>query len=110
MTAIILSLHFVVCAFLIGTILLQAGKGADIGAAFGAGGSQTVFGPRGATTILHKVTIAAAAIFLLTSIFLTYQTRQASESVLEELPAAGEAVPPPVPVEEPVPAPAEPTP
>lgn len=66
----ILTLHFVICVFLIIVILLQAGKGADMGAAFGAGSSQTLFGARGAATFLQKITSIAAILFLVTSISL----------------------------------------
>lgn len=84
-------LHFILCFILIGVILLQAGKGADIGAAFGAGGSQTVFGPRGATTFLSKMTAAVAILFLLTSITLARMARQGpGGSVLEKYPAKTE--------------------
>ncbi|MBL7685228.1 MAG: preprotein translocase subunit SecG [Deltaproteobacteria bacterium] len=83
MGALVLTLHFVVCIFLIIVILLQAGKGADMGAAFG-GGSQTVFGPRGAATFLSKLTAIAAGIFLLTSFFLAnYAKNQTSSSVVK---------------------------
>ena len=54
-------LHLIVCFLMIAAILLQAGKGAEIGAAFG-GSSQTVFGSRGPGTFLSKVTVAAAII------------------------------------------------
>lgn len=67
---IILILHFIVAVFLITVILLQSGKGSDIGAAFGAGGSQSLFGARGASTILTKATTIVAIIFLLTSLCL----------------------------------------
>ena len=86
MQTIILVFHGLVAVFLITTILLQSGKGADIGAAFGAGSSQTVFGPRGATTLLSKVTIAAALIFLVTSLTLAHFSRQDAKSVLEAVP------------------------
>lgn len=62
-------IHLVVCFLMIGSILLQAGKGAEIGAAFG-GSSQTVFGSRGPGTFLSKVTVGAAIIFMLTSLGL----------------------------------------
>ena len=75
MDSLILIIHFVVCIFMIIVILLQAGKGADIGATFG-GASQTVFGPRGAATFLSKITTIAAAIFLVTSIYLANLSRQ----------------------------------
>jgi preprotein translocase subunit SecG len=69
MSGFFLAIHFIVCIFMIIVILLQAGKGAEVGAAFG-GASQTVFGPRGAATFLSKVTTIAAVIFLMTSIYL----------------------------------------
>jgi preprotein translocase subunit SecG len=62
-------LHLIVCFLMIAAILLQAGKGAEIGAAFG-GSSQTVFGSRGPGTFLSKVTVGAAIIFMLTSLGL----------------------------------------
>lgn len=68
-------LHLVVCFLMIGAILLQAGKGAEIGAAFG-GSSQTVFGSRGPGTFLSKVTVAAAIIFMLTSLGLALLSKQ----------------------------------
>lgn len=67
---LILTIHFVVAIFLIAVILLQSGKGGDIGAAFGAGGSQSLFGARGAATLLSKLTTIGAIIFLLTSLSL----------------------------------------
>ena len=79
MESIILILHYLVCVFLIIVILLQAGKGADIGAAFG-GGSQTVFGSRGAATFLSKLTTVVAIVFLVTSISLASISKNASKS------------------------------
>ena len=69
MSAILLIVHVIVCIALIMIVLLQTGKGADMGAAFG-GSSQTVFGSAGATSFLSKVTIAAATVFIITSLFL----------------------------------------
>lgn len=69
---LVLIVHVIVCIAMILIILLQSGKGADIGAAFGGGSSQTVFGSTGAGTLLSKVTIAAAVVFMSTSIVLTY--------------------------------------
>lgn len=66
----ILVLHFVGAVLLILTILLQSGKGSDIGSAFGAGGSQSLFGARGASTFLTKTTTVIAIIFLATSLWL----------------------------------------
>jgi preprotein translocase subunit SecG len=67
--------HIIVCFLMIGAILLQAGKGAEIGAAFG-GSSQTVFGSRGPGTFLSKVTVAAAIIFMLTSLGLAVLSKE----------------------------------
>ncbi len=68
-------LHLIVCFLMIASILLQAGKGAEIGAAFG-GTSQTIFGSRGAGTFLSKVTIGTAVIFMLTSLGLALLSKQ----------------------------------
>jgi len=68
-------IHVIVCFLMISAILLQAGKGAEIGAAFG-GSSQTVFGSRGPGTFLSKVTVAAAIIFMLTSLGLAVLSKQ----------------------------------
>ena len=63
--------HVLVCLFLIGVVLLQTGKRADLAGAFGGGGSQTAFGARGAATALSKMTTGGAVLFMVTSIFLT---------------------------------------
>ncbi len=67
-TAIVV-IHLIVCLFLIFIILIQSSKGAEMGAAFG-GSSQTLFGSRGATTFLSKLTSTAAILFMLTSLTL----------------------------------------
>jgi preprotein translocase subunit SecG len=63
--------HVIVCLFLIGVILLQQGKSADLAGAFGGQGSQTAFGPRSAANLLTRLTTWCAVIFMLTSIGLT---------------------------------------
>ena len=68
-------IHVLVCVLMIASILLQSGKGAEIGAAFG-GSSQTVFGSRGPGTFLSKVTVAAALIFMLTSLGLAILSKE----------------------------------
>lgn len=83
-TTFILIIHLIVCIALILIILLQSGKGADIGAVFGGGGSQTVFGSTGATPFLSKVTIGAAVIFMVTSIVLTYFSGRVGSSISEK--------------------------
>jgi preprotein translocase subunit SecG len=64
-------LHVLIASGLILIVLLQSGKGADIGAAFGGGSSQTVFGGRGAATFLSKATTVLAILFMVMSIALT---------------------------------------
>lgn len=71
MTILITIVHVLVCLFLIAVVLLQSGKSADIAATFGGAGSQTAFGPRGAATMLSKVTTWCAIIFMVTSIALS---------------------------------------
>lgn len=88
METLVTVIHYCVCTFLIGVILLQSGKGADIGAAFGAGGSNTVFGARGPATFLNKLTIGAALIFLVTSVTLAQLAKKtALSSVVDGAPA-----------------------
>lgn len=79
-------LHLIVCFLMIAAILLQAGKGAEIGAAFG-GSSQTVFGSRGPGTFLSKVTVAAAVIFMLTSLGLALLSKQENAASVIDVPA-----------------------
>ena len=73
MITFITVIHVVLCFFLIIVVLLQTGKGADMGAAFG-GASQTVFGATGALTLLHKVTTVTAVCFMLTSLLLAWNS------------------------------------
>ena len=72
MTAFLISLHVFVCIALIVIVLLQMGKGAQAGASFGAGSSQTIFGASGGGSFMGKVTAGAAVIFMLTSLSLAY--------------------------------------
>jgi preprotein translocase subunit SecG len=71
--------HILVAFIMVGVILLQSGKGAEIGAAFG-GSSQTVFGSRGAGTFLSKMTAVAATIFMLTSLSLAILSKRMNTS------------------------------
>jgi preprotein translocase subunit SecG len=81
MVSIVVAIHVVICLALIIVILLQQGKGAEIGAVFG-GSSQTVFGASGAGNVLTKATWAMAAMFFATSIFLAYaSTRRFTGSI-----------------------------
>jgi len=68
---VLVTLHVVICALLIGVIMLQSGEAADLAGAFGGAGSQTAFGPRGAATFLSKATTWCAIMFMLTSMALT---------------------------------------
>src|ERR1700678_350268 len=63
--------HIIVCLFLIGVVLIQQGKSADLAGAFGGQGSQTAFGPRGAANLLTKLTTWSAVIFMVISLTLT---------------------------------------
>ena len=96
---------------IVGLVLLQRGKGADAGAGFGAGASGTVFGARGATTGLSRMTAVFAAIFMLNSLCLTYlfqrDARAQPASLLDKVPVNNTApVSEPAPAAVPAPAPA----
>ena len=115
MTTFLTILHVLVCIFLIGVVLLQRGKGAEIGAVFGGGGSSTVFGSRGAGNFLSKLTTAAAIVFMVTSLSLAYLWTLASSERLfdeaEEPPAAESGFEEqPAPAAEPAPSEAAPAP
>ena len=102
MSIFLILIHVVVCIALIMIVLLQTGKGADMGAAFGGGSSQTLFGSTGASTFLSKATTVAAIVFMLTSLTLAYRSGiHSSKSVVADIPA-------PAPVEQPA-APADTT-
>jgi preprotein translocase subunit SecG len=107
MLALFVTLHVLVSFIMIGVVLLQAGKGAEIGAAFG-GSSQTIFGSRGPGTFLSKVTVGAAVIFMFTSLALSIVSSNRSvvskmkvEPPAEEAPVgqapASDVVPPLLP-------------
>lgn len=94
MNTLLLVLHFMVCFVLIAVVLLQRGKGSDLGAALGGGGANTVFGSRGAGNFLTKLTTGSAIIFMLTSLSLAYMGTQQSDVQLfdaDELAAREEA-------------------
>ncbi|MGA2516502.1 MAG: preprotein translocase subunit SecG [Thermodesulfobacteriota bacterium] len=103
----IVVVHVLVCIALILIVLLQAGKGAEMGAAFG-GASQTIFGSAGAMGFLSKLTTVAAIIFMLTSLLLTFSSTKRASTIMRERPApTAPAVPlgapaqPQVPIPEP---------
>jgi preprotein translocase subunit SecG len=79
MISFVYALHFIVCFVLIAVVLLQRGKGADLGASLGGGGANTIFGGRGAGNFLTKITTASAITFMCTSLTLSYLGYQASD-------------------------------
>jgi preprotein translocase subunit SecG len=83
MIALIVVIHIIVCLTLVTVVLLQQGKGADVGAVFG-GSSSTVFGASGAGNLLTKITWGCAIVFFTTSLLLAYaSTRRATGSIFE---------------------------
>jgi preprotein translocase subunit SecG len=86
---LIISVHIIACFFLIGVVLLQQGKGQDLASAFGGGGSQTAFGPRGSATVLSRATTILAAVFMITSLSLSV-LKPGRSSVLDQVPTAVE--------------------
>jgi len=88
MSIVLIIIHVMVSIALIMIVLLQTGKGADMGAAFGGGSSQTLFGSTGASTFLSKATTAAAIIFMVTSLGLAYlSSHRTGDSVVSGTPA-----------------------
>ncbi|MBC2736723.1 MAG: preprotein translocase subunit SecG [Desulfobacteraceae bacterium] len=88
MSILVIVVHIIVCIALILIVLLQTGKGADMGAAFGGGSSQTLFGSTGASTFLSKATTAAAVVFMLTSLVLAYMSgNQSASTIMTDSPA-----------------------
>ena len=102
MVTILTIIHILVCVFLVSIVLLQHGKGADIGATFGGGG-ESLFGTEGPVPIMNKITTAVAVIFMVTSISLAYISAHSTTSSV----MGGYSVPVPVeqtaPIAEPLP-------
>lgn len=104
----ILVIHTLIALAIIGLVLLQRGKGAEAGAAFGAGASGTVFGARGTTSFFSRATAILATAFFATSLtlaFLSSQRATGPDSLLEDAPAveAEQTLPSAGPVEEEIP-------
>lgn len=98
---LVVILHVFICFLMIGAILLQSGKGAEIGAAFG-GSSQTVFGSRGPANFLSKLTVVVAAIFMLTSLTLAILAKERNmASTVIDLNQKTESAAPAAPAEAP---------
>jgi len=102
MFTLLVILHILVSLVIIGLVLLQSGKGADIGSAFGGTGSQAVFGSMGTPTVLGKLTTAVAVLFMVTSFSLTMLSHKRAATIM---PATA---PPPASAPAPAPAPATP--
>ena len=102
----VIFLHVVACIFLIAVVLLQQGKGQDLASAFGGGGTQTAFGPRGSATVLSRATTILAGLFMVTSLALTI-IRPSRSGVLDAVPATV-ATPGPAATSAPVTVPAAP--
>ena len=105
MSILLIIIHVLACIGLIMIVLLQTGKGADMGAAFGGGSSQTLFGSSGAGTFFGKATTAIAIIFMVTSLSLAYMSsNQKGNSIMTDVAApVEETIPesttPAIPVE-----------
>jgi preprotein translocase subunit SecG len=93
LTVFLVVLHVLISIFLILVVLVQQGKGADLAGAFGGGGSQTAFGARGATTLLHKLTAIFFALFVITSMMLAILQGRPRSSVMSDRPAPAPTAP-----------------
>jgi len=83
---LVIVLHIIACFFLIGVVLLQQGKSQDLASAFGGGGTQTAFGPRGSANLLSRATTILAGVFMVSSLALSV-LRPRPASVLDQIPA-----------------------
>lgn len=90
---LIVTVHILACFFLIAVVLLQQGKGQDLASAFGGGGTQTAFGPRGQANVLSRATTILAGVFMVTSLALSL-IRPREASVLDRIPAAAPSASP----------------
>ncbi len=106
MYTVVVTIHVIVCIILVLTVLLQQGKGAEVGAVFGS--SEAMFGSAGPASALNKLTTVVAIIFMITSLALTYlAAHKKGDSVMEDVkvqapavPAATQSIPGAVPAEE----------
>jgi len=80
----IILVHVLTCLFLIGVVLLQQGKSQDLASAFGGGGTQTAFGPRGSANVLSRATTILAGVFMVTSLSLS-MVRPRSSTILDSV-------------------------
>ena len=104
METVVWIFHLLVAATLVGLVLLQHGKGADMGAAFGSGASGSLFGASGSANFLSRATAIAATLFFLTSLGLTYYsiTRTQDKGIADKIPASIQPAQAPKPAEEPI--------
>ncbi len=93
MATFLLTIHVFVSLLLIFIVLIQGGKGAEMGAAFGGGSSQTVFGGRGAATFLGKMTTVVAVVFMVTSLLLAIYSAKGSLGIMKPTLPAQEKTP-----------------
>lgn len=103
---VLVTLHILVCLLLIFVIMLQSGSAADLAGAFGGAGSQTAFGPRGATTFLTKATTWCAIVFMVSSLALSLKrapTMAQGSSILEQTMPTTPTKRPPPPLKAPTP-------
>src|SRR5215469_420960 len=108
-SAVLVTLHILVCFVLVIVIMLQSGNAADLAGAFGGSGSQTAFGPRGAATFLSRATTWCAIVFMATSLTLSFKRATPSTStgsILEQTQPSGAPAKPAAP---PVQVPAQPS-
>jgi preprotein translocase subunit SecG len=109
-TVLIVILYVLVCIFLVLVVLLQQGKGADLAGAFGGGGSQSSFGPRTQTNIMHRLTTISFILFVVLSMGLAILSGKSRGSVMQEVAPQPTVVATPAvgPSEQPEAAPAQP--
>lgn len=91
-SAVLVTLHILVCFVLVIVIMLQSGNAADLAGAFGGSGSQTAFGPRGAATFLSRATTWCAIVFMATSLALSFKRSTpttSTGSILEQTQSSG---------------------
>jgi preprotein translocase subunit SecG len=93
MTTVLVVIHLLICFFLIAVVLLQGGKGAELGSTFGGGSSQTLFGGRGAATFMNKMTTVIAIAFMVTSLILTVVSVKKGSVVKSTIIPADERLP-----------------
>lgn len=95
MNLLIILVHVIASIALIAIVLLQTGKGAEMGAAFG-GASQTLFGGSGGSSFMSKLTTGAAVVFMITCLLLSYKPTGSSRSVMHDIPVPEQSQPAPV--------------